>query len=149
MTDNRAPRWLKPANRIYKALLRRGVVIWKEHAVVLTVTGRTSGKPRSTPVTPMHVAGNRYVVAVYPGADWVRNVRADNAATVTEGRRTERVRLLELPPELAGPVLHLFPTQLPTGVAFAQRAGLVTDGSPAEFEALAGRLPVFRVDPIT
>jgi hypothetical protein len=45
--------------------------------------------------------------------------------------------------------LRLFPTQLPTGVAFVQRAGLVTDGSPAEFEALAGRLPVFRIDPIT
>jgi deazaflavin-dependent oxidoreductase (nitroreductase family) len=112
------------------------------------VTGRTSGKPRSTPVTPMHIAGNRYVVAVYPGADWVRNVRADEAATVTEGRRSERVRLVELRPELAGPVLRLFPTQLPTGVAFVQRAGLVSDGSPDEFEALAGRLPVFRVDPV-
>lgn len=149
MTDNRAPRWLKPANRIYKALLRRGVVIGKERAVVLTVTGRASGKPRSTPVTPMRIAGNRYVVAVYPGADWVRNVRADDAATVTAGRRTERVRLVELSPELAGPVLRLFPTQLPTGVGFVQRAGLVTDGSPGEFEALAGRLPVFRIDPIT
>jgi deazaflavin-dependent oxidoreductase (nitroreductase family) len=148
MADNRAPRWLKPANRIYKALLRRGLVIGKERAVVLTVTGRTSGKPRSTPVTPMHIAGNRYVVAVYPGADWVRNVRADEAATVTEGRRSERVRLVELRPELAGPVLRLFPTQLPTGVAFVQRAGLVSDGSPDEFEALAGRLPVFRVDPV-
>jgi deazaflavin-dependent oxidoreductase (nitroreductase family) len=148
MAGNRAPRWLKPANRIYKALLRRGVVIGKERAVVLTVTGRTSGKPRSTPVTPMHIAGNRYVVAVYPGADWVRNVRADEAATVTEGRRSERVRLVELRPELAGPVLRLFPTQLPTGVAFVQRAGLVSDGSPDEFEALAGRLPVFRVDPV-
>jgi deazaflavin-dependent oxidoreductase (nitroreductase family) len=148
MAGNRAPRWLKPANRIYKALLRRGLVIGKERAVVLTVTGRTSGKPRSTPVTPMHIAGNRYVVAVYPGADWVRNVRADEAATVTEGRRSERVRLVELRPELAGPVLRLFPTQLPTGVAFVQRAGLVSDGSPDEFEALAGRLPVFRVDPV-
>ncbi|HZN81538.1 MAG TPA: nitroreductase family deazaflavin-dependent oxidoreductase [Mycobacterium sp.] len=148
MADNRAPRWLKPANSIYKALLRRGLVIGKERAVVLTVTGRTSGKPRSTPVTPMHIAGNRYVVAVYPGADWVRNVRADEAATVTEGRRSERVRLVELRPELAGPVLRLFPTQLPTGVAFVQRAGLVSDGSPDEFEALAGRLPVFRVDPV-
>jgi deazaflavin-dependent oxidoreductase (nitroreductase family) len=148
MADNRAPRWLKPANRIYKALLRRGLVIGKERAVVLTVTGRTSGKPRSTPVTPMHIAGSRYVVAVYPGADWVRNVRADEAATVTEGRRSERVRLVELRPELAGPVLRLFPTQLPTGVAFVQRTGLVSDGSPDEFEALAGRLPVFRVDPV-
>lgn len=149
MTADRAPRWLKPANRIYKALLRRGLVIGKEHPVVLTAPGRTSGKPRSTPVTPMHIAGNRYIVAVYPGADWVRNVRAADAISVTDGRRTERVRLVELSPELAGPVLRLFPTQLPTGVSFVRRSGLVTDGSPAEFEALAGRLPVFRVDPIT
>jgi deazaflavin-dependent oxidoreductase (nitroreductase family) len=144
----RAPRWLKPINKIYMLLLRRGVHFGAEHPLILTVRGRRSGKPRSTPVTPMHIAGNRYVVAVYPGADWVRNVRADEAATVTEGRRSDRVRLLELPPELAGPVLRLFPTQLPTGVAFVQRAGLVSDGSPDEFEALAGRLPVFRVDPV-
>jgi deazaflavin-dependent oxidoreductase (nitroreductase family) len=144
----RAPRWLKPINRIYMLLLRRGVHFGAEQPVILTVRGRMSGKPRSTPVTPMHIASNRYVVAVYPGADWVRNVRADEAATVTEGRRSERVRLVELPPQLAGPVLRLFPTQLPTGVAFVQRAGLVSDGSPDEFEALAGRLRVFRVDPV-
>jgi deazaflavin-dependent oxidoreductase (nitroreductase family) len=151
MTDRiRAPWWMKPANTLYKVLLRRGVQFGKEHSVVLSAPGRKSGQPRSTPVTPMNVDGKRYIVATFPAADWVANVRAAaDAVTLTEGRRTERVRLSELPAEQAGPVLRLFPTQLPTGVSFVQRSGLVSDGSPDEFEALASRLPVFRIDPIT
>lgn len=35
----------------------------------------------------------------------------------------------------------------PVGVEFAKRSGLVIDGTPDEFEALAGRLAVFRLDP--
>ena len=58
-------------------LLRLGVPVSRhESPVVLTVPGRKTGKPRSTPVTPMHVDGKRYVVNGYPGADWVHNVRA-------------------------------------------------------------------------
>ena len=30
-----------------------------------------------------------------------------------------------------------------------KRVGLLTDGTPDEVEALAGRCPVFRIDPIT
>ena len=72
----RAPRWLKPINKIYMLLLRRGVSFGAEQPLVLTVRGRRSGKPRSTPITPMAVDAKRYAVAVFPGADWVANVRA-------------------------------------------------------------------------
>ena len=115
---------------------------------MLTVPGRTSGTPRTTPVTPVHVDGTRYVVAVFPGADWVRNVRAADVATLTEGRHTHRVRMVELLPEQARPLLRDFATQVPAGVGLVKKSGLVTDGRPEEFEALAGRLPVFRFDPI-
>jgi hypothetical protein len=98
----RAPWCLKPANRLYRVLLRRGVSIGREHSVVLTVPGRKSGRPRSTPVTPMHVDGRRYVGE-----------------------------------------------QVPAGVGFLKRSGIVTDGTADEVEGLAGRLPVFRIDPIT
>ena len=145
----RAPRWLKPANRLYKVLLRRGVSFGRERPVVLTAPGRKSGKPRSTPITPVDLGGERYVVAIYPAADWVANVRAADAVTITTGRRTDRVRLVALPPEQAAPVLRVFPTEQPSGVSFAKRVGLVTDGTPDEFEALAGRVPVFRFDAIT
>ena len=65
----RAPRWLKPINKVYMVLLRRGASFGAEQPVVLTEHGRRSGKPRSTPITPMKVDGRRYAVAVFPGAD--------------------------------------------------------------------------------
>ena len=150
MSDRiRAPWWMKPGNAVYKVLLRRGVHIGKERSVVLTAPGRKSGQPRSTPVTPMIVDGKRYVVATFPAADWVANVRAADAVTLTEGRRTERVRMSELTPEYAAPVLRWFGAQVPAGVGFLRRSGLVADGTPDEVAALAGRLPVFRIVPIT
>jgi deazaflavin-dependent oxidoreductase (nitroreductase family) len=143
----RPPWWLKPLNRVYMAMLKLGLpVSGKEGPVVLTVTGRNSGQPRSTPITPMYIDGERYVVGGFPGADWVRNAQADPHATLTQGRRTERVTMVEIPAEQARPLLRAFPTEVPTGVGFMKRTGLVTHGTPQEFEALAGRCSVFRFD---
>ena len=129
-------------------MLRLGLPIsGSEGPLVLTVAGRTSGQPRSTPITPMYVDGTRYVVAGFPGADWERNARAADTATLTQGRTSERVRMVELSAEEARPLLRQFPTLVPTGVSFMKRSGLVTEGTPDEFEALAGRCAVFRFDP--
>lgn len=141
------PWWLKPANKLFIRLSRLGLSFGGESPVVLTVPGRKTGTPRSTPVTPMTLDGKRYVVAGFPGADWVRNVRAAGEVTLERGRNTERVRMVELSAEEAGPVLRAFPEEVPTGVGFMKRAGLVTEGRPEEFEALAGRCAVFRFDP--
>ena len=35
-----------------------------------------------------------------------------------------------------------------SGVGFMKNAGLVTGPNPDEFETLAGRCPVFRLDPV-
>ncbi|MGH3675333.1 MAG: nitroreductase family deazaflavin-dependent oxidoreductase [Mycobacterium sp.] len=146
----RPPGWLKPANKVFMVKLRLGLPVSRHEApVVLTVPGRKTGKPRSTPITPMHHDGNRYVVNGYPGADWVDNVRAADDATLTRGRRTERVRMVELAPAEARPVLRAYPPAVPTGVELMKRAGVLTDGTPDELEGLAGRLPVFRIDTIT
>ena len=118
--------------------------------MVLTVPGRKSGKPRSTPITPMHVDGKRYVVNGYPGADWVSNVRAADEATLTQGRRSERVRMVELAPEEARPVLRAFPAAVPTGVQLDEaRRCPDRRARPTSVRGLAGRLPVFRIDPVT
>jgi deazaflavin-dependent oxidoreductase (nitroreductase family) len=146
----RPPGWLKPMNKVLMVMLRLGVPVSRREApVVLTVPGRKSGKPRSTPITPMRVDGNRYVVNSYPGADWVSNIRAARDATLTKGRRTERVRMVELAPDNARPVLRAYPDQVPGGIVLMKRVGLLTDGTPDEVEGLADRLPVFRIDPIT
>jgi len=112
------------------------------------VPGRRSGTPRSTPVTPMTVDGKRYVVGGFPGADWIRNVRAAGEVTLQRGRNQERVRMVELSADDARPFLRAFPDEVPTGVGFMKRSGLVKEGRPDEFEALAGICPVFRLDPM-
>jgi deazaflavin-dependent oxidoreductase (nitroreductase family) len=143
------PWWLKPMNKVFMFMLRRGLPIsGKEGPIVLTVPGRKSGAPRSTPITPMVVDDKRYVVAGFPGADWVKNARAADTATVTSGKVSQTVRLVEIDPDEARPLLRQFPILVPTGVGFMKRSGLVTKGTPEEFEALAGRCAVFRVDPV-
>jgi hypothetical protein len=56
------------------------------------------------------------------------------------------VRIVELSPADSRPVLRAFAVKVPVGVGFAKRSGLVSDGTPDEFEALAGRLAVFRFE---
>jgi deazaflavin-dependent oxidoreductase (nitroreductase family) len=147
MAQLRPPRYLKPMNRIVKAMQRLGIPTGP--AMILTVPGRKTGKPRSTPMTPFSYRGGLYTVAGYPGADWAANARAAGAGTLTRGRRSRRVRIVELDADEARPVLREFPAQVPVGVGFAKRSGLVLEGSPDEFEALAGQLAVFRFDPAT
>ena len=142
------PWWLKPANKVFIQMSRLGMSFGGESPVVLTVAGRKSGAARSTPVTPMTVDGRQYVVAGFPGADWVANVRVAGEATIARGRHVQKVRMAELSAEDARPILRAFPTEVPTGVGFMKRAGLVTEGRPDEFEALAGRCAVFRLDPV-
>lgn len=148
MSENtlRPPRYLKPMNRLMKAVQKLGIPTGP--AMVLTVPGRRSGQPRSTPMTPFDYRGGLYVVAGYPGADWAANARAAGTGTLARGRRRRQVRIVELTADDARPVLREFPAKVPVGVAFAKRSGLVRDGSPDEFEALAGRLAVFRFDPV-
>ena len=143
----RPPWWLKPANKVFIQMSRLGMSFGGESPVVLTVKGRKSGRDRSTPVTPMTVDGKQYVVAGFPGADWVANVRTAKQVTIARGR-VQRVRMVELSPDDARPFLRVFPTEVPTGVGFMKRAGLVTEGRPEEFEALAGRCAVFRLEPV-
>ena len=146
--DIKPPWWLKPANKVFIQMSRLGLSFGGESPVVLTVRRRKSGVPRSTPVTPMTVDGQRYVVGGFPGADWVRNVRAANEVTLRRGRKQERVRMVELSADEARPLLRVFPEEVPTGVGFMKRSGLIADGRPEEFEALAGRCAVFRMDPV-
>jgi hypothetical protein len=61
-------------NRLVRALLRAG--LGPRATYPPTVRGRTSGKPRSTPVTLVEGEGQRWLVAPYGVVGWVRNARA-------------------------------------------------------------------------
>lgn len=147
MSELRPPRYLKPMNRFVRSLQRLGIPTGP--AMILTVPGRKTGRPRSTPMTPFTYRGNLYTVAGYPGADWAANARAAGTGTLTRGRTSRRITIVELDAEEARPVLREFPAQVPVGVGFAKRSGLVREGTPDEFESLAGQLAVFRFDPVS
>lgn len=117
--------------------------------MVLTVPGRKSGRPRSTPMTPFTLDGHLYAVAGFPDADWANNARAAGVGTLSKGRKARRIRITELTAEQARPVLRVYPIEVPVGIGFLKRSGLVRQGTPEEVEALAGRIAVFRFDPIS
>lgn len=143
------PRWLKPANRLIIALQRLGLAVGTMH--LLSVPGRASGTLHTTPVSPLTVAGRRYLVAGLEGADWVKNARAAGWAILARGRTAARVTLVEVPVGERAPILRAFPRAVPSGVPFfRQLYGLPQHPAalPEAFAALAPRCPVFRiVDP--
>jgi len=128
------PRWMV---RLNSALLRRGLRIGSQS--LLTVRGRRSGEPRSTPISIATVDGERYIVAAFGDAAWVGNVRSAGAGTLTRGGRSEAVSLVEVPAGDRGPIIRAFLEQVPGGVRFFGRR------TPDEIAADAARYPVFRV----
>ena len=120
-----------------RPLLRRGLKVGSQF--LLTAPGRTSGEPRSTPISVVTLDDQRYIVSAFADADWVRNVRASGAGSLTRGRQSETVTLVEVPVE-RDPILRTFLTRCPA-------AGASSSRGPDAVVAAADRYPVFRVAP--
>lgn len=90
----RVPRFVPLFNPIASRLLRVGRLLGPN--ALLTVRGRRSGQPRTTPVALVEAGGRRYVVGTFGDVNWVRNLRVAGEATLTVGRRAEHVRAVEL-----------------------------------------------------
>src|SRR5436190_18536136 len=116
------PRWLRFFNKVNIGMQRVGVPLGPTQ--LLTLRGRRSGQPRTTPVTPLTVDGQRYVIGGFTKGDWVANARANGEGVLRHGRRTENVRLVELPESERGHVMRAFPTEVPRGVSFFIRTGV-------------------------
>jgi deazaflavin-dependent oxidoreductase (nitroreductase family) len=95
-------------NLLFRALTRLGLGASYRH--ILTVHGRRTGRPYSTPVDVIELDGSRYLVAGYGPAGWVRNTRAAGEVTLSRGRRTDHFRAVEADPEEAIPVLRQYMT---------------------------------------
>ncbi|WP_031512227.1 nitroreductase family deazaflavin-dependent oxidoreductase [Streptomyces sp. NRRL F-5123] len=111
---------------------------------LLTVPGRRTGIPRTTPVAPVTIHGATYICQAYPRADWVQNARAAGRGTLTRGRETREVDLVEVPVAERGVVLREFPAQNPRGVGAFLRNGLVHEPTADAFAAAAPAVPMFR-----
>jgi deazaflavin-dependent oxidoreductase (nitroreductase family) len=126
-------------------LLRMGVKMG--NMTLLTVRGRKSGQPRTTPVTLIELDGERLLIAPFGTVNWVRNLRATGEATLRRGRHSERVSAVELSIQEAAPVLKKTLARVPS---FVTNYFDVTPDSPlADFEREAPRHPVFRLNTLS
>ena len=129
-------------NRLMGTLARLGVAPGR--TTQLTVVGRSSGVPRTTPVYVFESDGSRWVVSPYGEREWVKNVRADPHAGIRRGRCRERVRLEEVDAATAAPVLLAY-------LEFASYPrpcfDITKDSALSDVESEAPRHPVFRVHP--
>ena len=136
------PKWLKFANRLIIAFNRLGLSFGTWY--ILSIPGRKTGKLRSTPVSVMHVNGQRYVVTGFE-TNWVKNARKVGKGMLERGHRKEQVALVELPVEERPQILREFPHQVPHGVRYFEKL-LNIPGDPEALAAAAPRCPVFRLD---
>jgi deazaflavin-dependent oxidoreductase (nitroreductase family) len=130
------------ANGMMRMLLRLGLA--PRTTMLLTVPGRRSGRPRSTPVTLVEKDGQRWLVAPYGPVGWVHNARAAGHVQLSRGRRSETVRVKELAPEAAAPILKAYLERVPITRPFFDVA---PDAPLAAFAAEAPAHPVFQVVP--
>lgn len=145
--EPRLPKYLPAQNALMKFFTSLGVKIGPVN--VITVAGRKSGQPRSTPVTPWVVDGKRYVIAGIGTSDWARNVRAAGEGTLTSGRTSTRVRLAEVTdPELKKRVVTAFGTENKAGGWYLTQAGVAPNRTAEGFAAAAVHGAVFEVTPV-
>jgi deazaflavin-dependent oxidoreductase (nitroreductase family) len=93
----------KAGNFVTKNLLALGISF--NGSALITVAGRKTGQPHSTPITMVEFEGQRYVQSPFGSVNWVRNLRAAGTATLSWGRRHESIVATELTPEQAAPVI--------------------------------------------
>ncbi len=126
-------------------LQRLGIAFFSFH--VITIPGRRSGQMQTTVVSPFVVDGQRYLLS-FGQLDWIRNARAAGWGIIGRGRKRTRVGLVEIKPPDSASIVREFPRQIPAGVQFFNRMGLVdAPGRPDQFEAAADKLSLFRIDP--
>ena len=138
MTDRaataRAPAYVSFFNPLTRRLLAAGVPLGPNGLV--TVAGRTSGLPRTTPVAIIESGGRRWIWSPWGDVHWVRNVRAAGRARITVRGRDEEVRASELDPgqrigffrDVLGPLAR----SMPMGVTFIRIADRVDLNHPDE-----------------
>jgi deazaflavin-dependent oxidoreductase (nitroreductase family) len=135
--------WLKRANRVIIGLQRLGLAFGPMH--LLTVPGRKTGKPRTTPVAVVTVAGVRYLVQAFPEAAWVKNATAAGSGVLARGRTRTRVTLTPLPVRERAAILRELPVVAAGATGVFVKSGMVSSPDPDGFAAAAPRSSVFRI----
>lgn len=103
-----APDWLNRnvVNPIATALVRLGLPA--KGARILEVRGRSTGEWRATPVNPLTLDGQRYLVAPRGETQWVRNMRVAGGGRLRSRKHVEDFTAVELDDAGKPPVLRAY-----------------------------------------
>jgi deazaflavin-dependent oxidoreductase (nitroreductase family) len=137
------PLYVRIISPILLPLLRLGLRI--PPMALLTVRGRRSGQPRSTPVGLLEIDGHRYLFSAFGEVNWVRNLRAAGVATIGAGRRRETLPAAELRAEDAGGVVRSILKTPRYAAVVRPYFPVSTDAPLTEFVREARRHPVFEL----
>lgn len=128
------------ANTVYTLMTRCGLGAQYRH--LLTVVGRQTGLPRTTPVDVMSYAGSQWLVAPYGAVNWVRNLRASGQGMLRRGSRCHTFRAVEADTRTAVPVIRQYIEQVPITRSYW---GVGPDATDEELAQKAARHPVFEL----
>ena len=142
-TAPRVPLYVRFANVVLRPLLLLG--LRRPPMALLSVPGRRSGRPRTTPVGLLVLDGRRYLFSAFGEVNWVRNLRAAGVATIAEGRQRETLHAAELSAEEAGSVIRSI-LKSPTYAPVVRPYFPVGNDAPlTDFVHEARRHPVFEL----
>ena len=133
-----APRRI--VNSLMRALLHVGIA--PPGTYLLTVRGRRTGRPHSTPVTLVECDEGRWLVAPYGAVGWVRNARTAGHVQLSRGHRSDEHEIEEVHGDEAAGVLQTYVRRVRVVRAFFDAA---PDSPLAAFAAETSQHPVFRL----
>ena len=120
--------------------------IFPNYLVTLEVTGRQSGKKIDFPLAMTVMNGERYLVSMLgENTNWVRNVRAAGGKAKLRHGLSEQVLLEEVDVTMRAPILKAFLQHAPGA---RPHIPVDKDVPIVEFEKIASRYPVFRVETV-
>lgn len=149
-TNHTDSRYLRPGwftrnifNRLMGGFTKLGLSV--RGSRVLRVRGRTSGEWRTTPVNPLTIDGQTYLVAPRGVTEWVRNIRVAGGGELQLGRKNRPITVVELTDEDAKVTLlraYLTAWKMEVGAFFD---GVGPDAPDADLRRIAPGYPVFQV----
>ncbi|OLD12752.1 MAG: hypothetical protein AUI50_07350 [Crenarchaeota archaeon 13_1_40CM_2_52_14] len=145
--SHRVPFYVPLLNPLMKSFLHLGVPAGP--MALLTVRGRKTGRPHTTPVGLFTLEGHHYIFDTFGNADWVRNLRVTREAVIGRGWSRKHVTALELNPDKAAVVLReIFAAYVASRIrSFFLRIGygLTKDSTIDDYAREARRHPGFEL----
>lgn len=113
---------------------------------ILEVEGSILHPKSTVPLVVTTVGEKQYLVSMLgPKSNWIENVEAANGYAILRQGRPRSVRLMAIVPNERAPILKEYVRIATSG---RKHFPVTADAPLSEFEAIAERYPVYRIDPV-